>query len=72
MSDNNIPVQVIVATFAGTIGDVSAASSSPTTDPGPLPAETSAPVDKQLTRLKMLGDLHPSGVLTDQEFEREK
>ncbi len=31
----------------------------------------SAPADR-LVQLKILGDLHASGVLTDQEFEREK
>ena len=31
----------------------------------------SAPADR-LAQLKMLGDLHASGVLTDEEFEREK
>ncbi|GCE24361.1 SHOCT domain-containing protein [Dictyobacter kobayashii] len=39
----------------------------------PLPsARPKSPADERISQLKALGELHASGVLNDQEFEREK
>lgn len=38
----------------------------------PAPAPTPDPTDANLARLKQLGELRDAGVLTPEEFEREK
>lgn len=40
--------------------------------PAPAPAPTSSADSGKLAQLKLLGELHDSGTLTDDEFESEK
>lgn len=40
--------------------------------PTPAPAQTSGADSGKLAQLKLLGELHASGTLTDDEFESEK
>jgi hypothetical protein len=49
-----------------------APAAAPAPAPAPAPAAAPDPMDVKMAELKKLGDLHESGVLTDEEFAAEK
>ena len=49
-----------------------AAAQRPTPGPAGEPAATGGLTPEVMDQLKQLGELHDQGVLTDEEFEREK
>jgi len=55
------------------IGDLEAQSAPPTAYAAPPPAPAAAgPSDDAIAKLTQLGQLHEQGVLTDEEFARQK
>jgi hypothetical protein len=65
-------VTVVKAFMKRNPSPVSAGAKTVVASPGTIPRETQHPVSNETEQLKQVGELHASGILTDEEFAAKK